>query len=66
MASAKKSWTDKDYSDEAAEFVACYGKGYCWEEFVEEYCSTFSHSKLKRPDGDLLMAAIRQAEKVAA
>lgn len=66
MANAKKSWTAKDYSDEAAEFVACYGKGYCWDEFVYEYCSGFQHSKLKRPDGDLLMAAIRKAEQEAA
>lgn len=65
MANAKKSWSAEDYTNEAAEFVACYGKGYCWDEFVYEYCSTFSHSKLKKPDGDLLMTAIRAAEKVA-
>jgi hypothetical protein len=66
MANAKKSWTAKDYSDEAAEFVACYGKGYCWDEFVYEYCSTFEHSKLKKPNGDLLMTAIHKAEQKAA
>lgn len=60
---AKRNWTAKDYSDEAREFVSCYGPDYCWDEFVYEYCKDFSHSKLKKPDADLLMAAIRKAEK---
>lgn len=63
MANAKK-WTKKDYSEQAAEFVSCYGKGYCWDEFVGEYCQLFEG---RLPfDPDTLMAAIRDAEKAAA
>lgn len=57
----KKTWTEKDYAAEAAEFVACYGKDYCWDEFVYEYCKDFDSDEFKRPDGDLLRNAIYAA-----
>ena len=59
----KKAWTDKDYIGEAREFVGCYGVGYCWDEFIYEYTMGWDHCDLQCPDGDLLMAAIRKAEK---
>jgi hypothetical protein len=59
----KKAWTDTDYYNEAREFIACYGVGYCWDEFVYEYVTTWQHDSFKCPDGDLLMAAILRAEK---
>lgn len=61
MAKAKRSWTEKDYTNEAAEFVACYGADYCWDEFVYEYCNSWEHKTLKAPDGDLLHNAIMRA-----
>jgi hypothetical protein len=68
MAKKLKSWSKSDYANEAAEFVACYGKGYCWDEFVYEYCSTWDevgHDTLRAPDQDLLMSAILKAEREA-
>lgn len=63
MAKSKK-WTKKDYASEAAEFVSCYGKGYCWEEFVYEYMQLFEPGE-PAPDPDTLLSAIYKAEKEA-
>lgn len=61
MAKASKKWTGKDYSEQAAEFVSCYGKGYCRDEFIGEYCQLFEG---RLPfDPDKLQAAILEAEK---
>ena len=57
----KKSWSAQDYVNEAREFVACYGRDYCWEEFVYEYIDTWDSrlAGLPPPDGELLLSAIR-------
>lgn len=59
----QKKWTKKDYTLNAEEFVSCYGKGYCWEQFVCEYMDLFERGEA-RPDPDTLLAAIYKAEKV--
>ena len=41
MANKSKRWTAEDYKTQAEEFVSCYGKGYCRDEFVSEYCQLF-------------------------
>ncbi len=61
MAKKNKAWTAKDYKLNAEEFVSCYGKGYCWDEFVYEYMGLFERGEAK-PDPDMLLAAIRKAE----
>lgn len=59
----KRDWAEKDYASEANEFVGCYGVGYCWDEFVYEYCGTWEHDTLRCPDSDKLLAAIYDAER---
>lgn len=61
MAKSKK-WTKKDYQTQAEEFVSCYGKDYCWEEFVYEYMQLFEPDEAT-PDPDLLLSAIYKAAK---
>lgn len=61
MAAKKKNWTKNDYALEAKEWVACYGVGYCWEEFAYEYTSTWDDPKLSAPDYDAMLAAIYAA-----
>lgn len=62
MATPKKTWTDADYANEAMEFVACYGVGYDWYEFVQEYCATWDRTnEFKRPDQDRLLNAVLTA-----
>ncbi len=63
MANKSKRWTAEDYKTQAEEFVSCYGKGYCRDEFVSEYCQLFE-SRLPF-DADKLQAAIIAAEKAA-
>lgn len=60
MAKPKK-WTKKDYQTQAEEFVSCYGKGYCWSEFMYEYCQLWEGPLPFDPD--TLMAAIYKAEE---
>lgn len=61
MAKASKKWTKKDYTTQAEEFVSCYGKGYCRDEFISEYCQLFEG---RLPfDPDELQSAILAAEK---
>lgn len=63
MKATKKTWTPTDYYNEAREFIACYGHGYNWCEFVEEYCATWDRtSEFARPSQDLLLNAILRAE----
>ena len=63
MANRKRFWTAEDYINEAREFVACYGPDHCWDEFVDEYCSTFESAKFKRPDPYMLISAIVTAKR---
>lgn len=61
MSNAKK-WAKKDYTTQAEEFVSCYGKGHCRDEFLSEYCQLFEG---RLPfDPDKLQSAILEAEKV--
>ena len=62
MAKPKK-WTKKDYQTQAEEFVSCYGTGYCWDEFMYEYCQLFEGTLPFNVDK--LMNAIYEAEKAA-
>jgi hypothetical protein len=70
MANKKKSkkWSPEDYASTAKDFVACYGPGYCRDEFMDDYLSLWNDqdelcaSSLERPDPDLLQAAIWDVE----
>jgi hypothetical protein len=62
MSNAKK-WTKKDYTTQAEEFVSCYGKGYCRDEFVSDYCQLFEG---RLPfDPDKLQDAILTVEQAS-
>ena len=63
MAKTTKNWSTKDYAVQAEEFVACYGVGYCRDEFIDEYCRLFEG---RLPfDPDKLLLAIIAAERSA-
>jgi hypothetical protein len=65
MAKKLKKWTKETYTSNAKDFVACYGVGYCWSEFINEYMQLWDEpgSEYEAPDPDTLYSAIRDAEK---
>jgi hypothetical protein len=57
----KREWTSEEYSAEAAEWVACYGPNYCWDEFIYEYIQGWDSDTQAAPDGDRMYSAIKAA-----